>query len=107
MRGDPIKTGYLYPKASLISKILEAEKKEMPFYLFAHSHQLAKVTLDDQFDSFYLNSGSWSSPNYPGSPGDRRLFPFVEIEWEDNRRPASNLMHWDEIKKKTVQFEGR
>ncbi len=104
-RGDPIKTGYLYPKALMISKILETEKKEVPFYLFGHSHQLAKVALDGQPNRFYLNTGSWSSPNYPGSPADRSLFPFVEIEWENNKRPTAALMQWDETKQKSVQVD--
>src|SRR5215216_381582 len=104
-RGDPIKTGYLYPKALTISKVLGSEKKEVPFYLFGHSHQQAKVALDEQFDTFYLNSGTWSSPSYPGSPGDRSLFPFVEIEWENDKRPAATLMQWDETKQKSVQLD--
>jgi len=104
-RGDPIKTGYLYPKALMISKVLGSEKKEVPFYLFGHSHRPAKVALDDQSDTFYLNSGTWSSPSYPGSPGDRSLFPFVEIEWENHKRPTATLMQWDETKQKSVQLD--
>ncbi|MDQ3004205.1 MAG: hypothetical protein M3R47_02290 [Chloroflexota bacterium] len=104
-KSDSIKSGYLYPKALLISRILRSENKEVPFYLFGHSHQPAKVALDDRFDTFYLNSGTWSSPSYPGFPGDRSLFPFVEIEWENNKRPSATLMQWDEIKQKPVQFD--
>jgi predicted phosphodiesterase len=77
----------------------------VPFYLFGHSHQPAKVALDDQFDTFYLNSGTWSSPSYPGVAGDRSLFPFVEIEWENHKRPTATLMQWDEIKQKAVQID--
>lgn len=106
-KSDSIKTGYLYPKALLISRILRSENKEVPFYLFGHSHRQANVSLEDQFDAFYLNGGTWSSPKYPGSAGDRSLFPFVEIEWENNQHPKASLMQWDEIKQKPVQLEER
>jgi len=102
-RGDPIKTGYLYPKALTISRILSSENKEVPFYLFGHSHQAAKVALEGRPDVFYLNSGTWSSPRYPGSPGDRSIFPFIEIEWQNNTRPTATLMHWDEMQQRAVQ----
>jgi UDP-2,3-diacylglucosamine pyrophosphatase LpxH len=103
--GDPIKDGYLYSKALVISKVLGQEGKGVYFYLFGHSHQLAKAPLDGQVDTFYLNSGTWSSPSYPGSPGNRTCFPFIEIEWEDNERPAATLMQWDETGRKSVQLE--
>ena len=104
-KGHPIKTGYLYPKALAISKLLSSEQKEVPFYLFGHSHQQAKVALEGQPHRFYLNSGTWSSPSYPGSPDNRSFFPFVEIEWGNNQHPTATLMQWDETKRKSVQLD--
>lgn len=98
-RRDPIRDGYLYSKALTISSLLRQEGKDVSFYLFGHSHQAARVALDGQVDAFYLNSGTWSSPSYPGSPGDRSRFPFVEIQWENNARPTAALMQWDETRR--------
>ena len=104
-RGDPIKTGYLYLKALTISKILNLNDKAVPFYVFGHSHQPTKVAMDGPPDHMYLNAGSWVSSSYPGFPGDRSLFPFVEIGWENHKRPTATLMQWDETQQRPVSLD--
>lgn len=99
-------SAYLHSKALAISNVLSSHDKTVPFYLFGHSHHAGKVPLEGQPDRFFLNSGSWSSPTYPGSSGDRTLFPFVEIAWGNDQLPSAVLMQWDEARHTTVQVEG-
>ncbi len=94
------KEHYLFLAAQRIYTHLQVESKNVPFYVFGHSHQHRRIRLFDQPDTGgeFLNTGSWAAPPFisPEAARERRSFPFVQISQPvDGRKPQAKLLTWD------------
>jgi UDP-2,3-diacylglucosamine pyrophosphatase LpxH len=84
---------YLYQACLNIHRLLEGQGKQVPFYVFGHSHAPVKQQLSPTASAaYYLNCGSWAGP-----PSNLAGFPFVEIHHQNGRSSqAASLLSWDE-----------
>lgn len=80
-------------QAQTIHKILCSRNKDVPFYVFGHTHQaIMKPLFEDSKSPHYLNAGTWAQ--YPNSANETCL-SFIEIIHDsatDSRK--ARLLHW-------------
>jgi UDP-2,3-diacylglucosamine pyrophosphatase LpxH len=100
---------FLHRAARSIDALLAAERQQVPYYVFGHSHLPADERLDDRGRSGrYLNPGTWSSllPRKTRGLGDRARFTFVEIAREHAYgAPSAQLLRWNDERGRTETCE--
>lgn len=101
-RGEPIVRpgGYLRAAAEQIDTILRAEGRNVPFYLFGHTHSPEQFPLDDApIPPRYINSGTWTpivSTDFE-LLSEREQFTFVQILRDPTGGPpTATLRFWDD-----------
>jgi UDP-2,3-diacylglucosamine pyrophosphatase LpxH len=101
-RGGPVirPGGYLRTAAEQIDAILRAEGRNVPFYLFGHTHSPEQFPLDDTpRPPRYINSGTWTpivSTDFE-LLSEREQFTFVQILRDPHGDPpTANLRFWDD-----------
>jgi UDP-2,3-diacylglucosamine pyrophosphatase LpxH len=89
---------YLEDASIAIHETLRQERRDVPFYVFGHSHGAQHLPLDfGPTAPQYLNSGTWSSIVSPTSETLRSLLPtFVHITApDDGSPPTARLLAWN------------
>ena len=96
--------GYLYQAALAIHQLLKNENMSVPYYIFGHTHQTARVPLDSSGDaqsapSCYLNTGSWigqyTPPGSWTSPEPAAL-RFVRVSVRPGKPPIAEVLAWND-----------
>ena len=101
-RGEPIVRpgGYLRAAAERIEAILRDEGRNVPFYLFGHTHSPEQFPLDDTpIPPRYINSGTWTPIVSTGFEllSEREQFTFVQILRDPaGSPPTATLRFWDD-----------
>jgi UDP-2,3-diacylglucosamine pyrophosphatase LpxH len=92
--------GYLRAAAERIDAILRAEGRNVPFYLFGHTHSPEQFPLDDApIPPRYINSGTWTPVVSTGFEllSEREQFTFVQILRDPaGGPPTATLRFWDD-----------
>jgi hypothetical protein len=89
---------YLEDASIGIHETLHLERRDVPFYVFGHSHGAQHLPLDfGPTAPQYLNTGTWSSVVRPTSETLRTMLPtFVRITAPDDGSPATaRLLAWN------------
>lgn len=89
---------YLEDASIGIHEALRRERRDVPFYVFGHSHGAQHLPLDfGPTAPQYLNSGTWSSIVSPTSETLRTMLPtFVHITADDDGSPpTARLLAWN------------
>ncbi len=92
--------GYLHRAALSIHRILRKEGKEVPVYVFGHTHNAEQypLVLDGAYPR-YLNTGTWT-PVVPSAfelLGARERFSFVQVTTDpETGEPIAHLLHWND-----------
>jgi UDP-2,3-diacylglucosamine pyrophosphatase LpxH len=88
---------YLEDASIGIHETLQRERRDVPFYVFGHSHGAQHLPLDfGPTAPQYLNTGTWSSIVSPTSDTLRTMLPtFVHITAaDDGSPPKARLLAW-------------
>jgi UDP-2,3-diacylglucosamine pyrophosphatase LpxH len=86
----PRSTAYALQAAKDLRRALEHAGAEVPFYILGHTHVPAVVELDGPGKRVvYLNTGSWSAPDWHG-----RGRPFVQLTRSETSDPDAVLLWW-------------
>jgi UDP-2,3-diacylglucosamine pyrophosphatase LpxH len=89
---------YLEDASIDIHETLRRERRDVPFYVFGHSHGAQHLPLDFGPKSpQYLNTGTWSSIVSPTTDPLRTILPtFVHITApDDGSPPTARLLAWN------------
>lgn len=89
---------YLEDASIGIHETLHLERRDVPFYVFGHTHGAQHLPLDfGPTAPQYLNTGTWSSIVRPTSETLRTILPtFVHITVPDDGSPAvARLLAWN------------
>ena len=89
--------GYLYQSALAIHHLLMSTGQAVPFYVFGHTHQSARLPLLSQgFPAFYLNAGSWIGMDHPAGndPMAASVFQAVRITVSSGADPSGEILTW-------------
>ncbi len=73
---------YLFARSKAIHDLLTTTGRQVPFYVFGHTHAAAHLRLGNEDDSpHYFNTGTWTSivPDTYSLFASRENFTFVEI----------------------------
>jgi UDP-2,3-diacylglucosamine pyrophosphatase LpxH len=93
-------SSYLHRASLAIHGLLEAERKDVPFYVFGHAHTADRIPLVAHAATpCYLNAGSWTTagPLATNSTGSQDRFPFVQITHERGApAPVAHLLLWND-----------
>jgi UDP-2,3-diacylglucosamine pyrophosphatase LpxH len=90
---------YMPRAARALNRILSSEEKQVPNYVFAHTHAAAQIPLGSaNGQPVYLNAGTWSSITYVRGEraGDPAALGFVEISASGSKATKGCLMLWND-----------
>ena len=78
--------------ADRIHRLLSAQARDVPFYVFGHSHiSERRVMVPGQSTPLYLNAGTWSQLR---RGADARRCPYIEIVFGSGP-PVAELLSWE------------
>jgi UDP-2,3-diacylglucosamine pyrophosphatase LpxH len=99
--------GYLYQAAIAIHHLLMCEDQSVPYYIFGHSHQPARLPLPvpDQ-TACYMNAGSWIKMEHPCPKHltSTNTFLFIRVGVRPGTQPRGEILAWNDMLGKIEPF---
>lgn len=99
---------YLFQAAQSIHQVLRSEGVSVPYYVFGHSHDTARLPIpsSDGPSAWYLNTGTWAEAPFSSAAVTRNSFPFIQVVKELNSQGSTaTLLLWNESRRLIEPFD--